>query len=193
MRSPALQLRATMADSNGRVFAAVDDALEWIEDRLIEQARIEPAHEAPLQLREMELFAGRKSETLAELELAMVERSCKAGERIFTRGEGGDEIFLVRRGVVRISLPLADGRAHHLASFGRGGFFGEMAFLDQQPRSANAVAHTDCELYVLSRQRFDALVERHKLLGMNLMQGLARLLAGRLRQVNTELNALENG
>jgi SulP family sulfate permease len=89
-------------------------------------------------------------------------------------------------------LPLGDSRGHHLASFGRGGFFGEMAFLDKQPRSADAVAYTDCDLFVLSRQRFDALVEHHKMLGLNLMEALARMLAERLRHVNSELNALQN-
>ena len=93
--------------------------------------------------------------------------------------------------MVRILLPLGTARNRHLASFGRGAFFGEMAFLDHQPRSADAVAFTDCELYALSRQRFDALVEHHKLLGLNLMEALARLLAARLRHTDAELNALE--
>ena len=176
-----------------RVFDEIDDALEWIEDRLIEQARIDPVREKALELREMELFTGRKAETLANLEACMETRSCRAGERIFVRGDGGDEIYLIRRGAVRIMLPLDAARGRHLATFGRGGFFGEMAFLDRNPRSADAIAFTDCDLYVLSRQRFDALVEHHKLLGLNLMEGLARLLAARLRRADAELNALELG
>jgi len=128
---------------------------------------------------------------LADLLACMQTRNCKAGERVFARGDQGDEIYLIRRGMVRILLPLDGSRTRHLASFGRGGFFGEMAFLDRQPRSADAVAFSDCELYVLSRQRFDALVEHHKLLGLNLMEGLARLLAARLRHTDAELNALE--
>jgi SulP family sulfate permease len=102
-------------------------------------------------------------------------------------------MFLIRRGAVRILLPLIDGRAHHLATFGRGSFFGEMAFLDRQPRSADAVAFTDCDMYVLSRVRFDLLAAHHKLLGLNLMEGLARVLAARLRHTDAELNALEAG
>ncbi len=179
------------ADSRARVFGEIDDALEWIEDRVIAEARIQQADESALELREMELFSGRKAETLADLVACMDTRSCKAGERVFARGDGGDEIYLIRRGSVRILLPLDGSRSRHLASFGRGGFFGELAFLDRQPRSADAVAFTDCELYVLSRQRFDMLVEHHKLLGLNLMEGLARLLAARLRLADAELNALE--
>jgi len=176
-----------------RVFDELDDALEWIEDEWIAQAQIEEAQETALELRDMELFAGRKPETLADLLACMQTRTCRAGEPLFSRGDLGDEIYLIRRGTVRIQLPLESSRARHLASFGRGSFFGEMAFLDHQPRSADAVAFTDCELYVLSRERFDVLVEHHKLLGLNLMEGLARLLAARLRHADAELNALESG
>ena len=174
-----------------QLFDELGDALEWIEDQWISQAQIPRALEAPLELRDMELFAGRKPETLADLLAGMQTRSCAAGERVFARGEGGDEIYLIRRGIVRIVLPLEGAHGRHLASFGRGSFFGEMAFLDHQPRSADAVAFTECELYVLSRQRFDTLVEHHKLLGLNLMEALARLLAARLRHADAELNALQ--
>ena len=104
---------------------------------------------------------------------------------------GADQVLLIRRGEVRIMLPLSDGRSHHLVTFGRGGFFGEMAFLDRLARSADAIAFTDCDLYVLSRERFDTLVQNHKMLGLNLMEGVARMLAARLRQADVELNALE--
>ena len=180
------------AERRAQVFDEVDDALEWIEDRLIEQAQMAPVQETALELRDMELFSRRKAETLAALESSMDQRSYRAGERIFARGDGGDEIYLIRRGSVRIMLPFDQARGRHLASFGRGGFFGEMAFLDHQPRSADAIAFTDCELYALSRQRFDVLIEHHKLLGLNLMEGLAHLLAARLRRADSELYALES-
>ena len=180
------------AGQGARLFDELGDALEWIEDQWLAQAQIPRSQEAPLELRDMELFAGRKPETLADLLAGMQTRSCRAGERVFARGEGGDEIYLIRRGIVRIVLPVDGAHGRHLASFGRGSFFGEMAFLDHQPRSADAVAFTDCELYVLSRQRFDTLVEHHKLLGLNLMEALARLLAARLRHTDAELNALQS-
>lgn len=176
-----------------RVFDDADDALEWIEDRLIDEAHIEQARETPLELHEIDLFARRKPETLAALEACMEVRCLKAGERVFTHGDEGDDMYLIRRGAVRILLPLADGRIHHLATFGRGSFFGEMAFLDRQSRSADAVAFTDCDMYVLSRARFDMLAVNHKLLGLNLMEGLARVLSARLRHTDAELNALQAG
>jgi SulP family sulfate permease len=174
-----------------RTFAELGDALEWVENRILAEERVERAEVAALELREIDVFQGRKEETLAALESSMDKRTFKAGDRIFSRGDTGDELFLIRNGSVRVVLPLSGQRSHHLASFGRGDFFGEMSFLDGEPRSADAFASTDVELYVLSRARFDGLTGEHKRLAMNLMEGLARVLAHRLRHTNREVRALE--
>jgi SulP family sulfate permease len=174
-----------------RVFPALDDALEWVEDRIIHEAELTRDEETALELHEVELFAGRKEQTLAALEQCMEKRHVAAGDSIFSRGDAGDELFLIRRGAVRIVLPLNDRQSHHLGTFGRGAFFGEMAFLDGEARSANAVAFTDTELYVLSRRAFDKFAEEHKKLGLRLMEGIASVLASRLRYTNAELRVLE--
>jgi sulfate permease, SulP family len=174
-----------------RSFAELDNALEWVENRILDEARLEHAAEKPLELQEMELFKGRKEETLAALEACMDKRSYKAGEPIFKRGDTGDELILIRRGSVRITLPLDETQSHHLATFGRGDFIGEMSFLDHAPRSADAIAFTDTDLYILSRERFDAMASGHKKLAINLFDTLARMLAIRLRYTNAELRLLQ--
>lgn len=174
-----------------KVFDELDQAQEWVEDQIIAAAALELTAESALALGELELFRGRKAETLAALEQHMEQRSFKAGERIFARGDTGDELFLIRRGAVRILLPIDATLTHHLGTFGRGAFFGEMAFLDGEPRSADAVAFSDVELYVLSRRTFDAFAEEHKRAALALMEGIASVLASRLRYTNAELRALE--
>ncbi|HLA88956.1 MAG TPA: SulP family inorganic anion transporter [Gemmatimonadaceae bacterium] len=174
-----------------RTVGELDEALEWVEERLLAEAQVEKVSRPALELHEIDLFTGRKAETLAELEALMTARRYPAGERIFGAGDTGDELFLVRRGAVRIVLPIGASQVHHLATFRRGDFFGEMAFLDRQPRSANAVAERETDLYVLSRARFDTLAEEHKRLAIGVLQGLARTLAIRLRHTNTELRALQ--
>jgi SulP family sulfate permease len=67
-----------------------------------------------------------------------------------------------------------------------------MAFLDGATRSANAVAFSYTELYVLSRKTFDSLAEEHKKLALGLMEGLASMLATRLRYTDAELRVLES-
>jgi SulP family sulfate permease len=178
--------------SAGRVFDDIDDAKEWIEDRIINEAALQRDEEIALELHEVELFAGRKEQTLAVLEQCMEKRTVAAGASIFLRGDAGDELFLIRRGAVRIMLPLSDRQSHHLGTFGRGAFFGEMAFLDGEVRSANALAFVDTELYVLSRRAFEVFAEEHKKLALKLMEGIASVLASRLRYTNAELRVLES-
>ena len=88
-------------------------------------------------------------------------------------------------------LPLEGGKRHHLATFCQGDFFGEMAFLDHDPRSADAIAYTDTDLFALSRRSFDAFSEEHKKVSNTLLEGLARTLAIRLRYTDAELRALQ--
>jgi sulfate permease, SulP family len=175
-----------------RIFESRNDALEWIEDRILNEEHPQRPTEKPLEFREMGLFQGRKEETLAALEACLDKRSYTSGERIFARGEGGDELFLIRRGSVRIRLPLNDQQSYHLATFARGSFFGEMTFLDREPRSADAYALTDTDLYVLSRERFDGLASEHKRLAIQLLEGIAHTIALRLRRANKELRSLQD-
>ncbi len=184
------QLGLAPYKSAARIFDELDGAQEWVENRILKEFEHEHAEEQPLDLHELELFKGRKEETLAALELCLDKRSYKAGEKVFARGETGDELFLIRRGSIRVMLPLEGGKVHHVSSFGRGDFFGEMAFLDGAARSANAVAFTSVDLFALSRKTFDAFADEHKRASLKLMEGLASVLASRLRYANAELRAL---
>jgi len=89
-------------------------------------------------------------------------------------------------------LPISESLSHHLGTFGRGAFFGEMGFLDGGVRSANAVAYTDAELLILPRPAFDQMAERHQEMALNLMEGIASTIAQRMRYTNAELRALES-
>jgi SulP family sulfate permease len=88
-------------------------------------------------------------------------------------------------------LPLESGVGHHIASFGRGDFFGDMAFLDHQERSADAVAERDTDLFILSHSEFDKLAKDNPHVGAVFYQNIARVLAIRLRHTDSELRALE--
>jgi SulP family sulfate permease len=178
---------------NVKTFDTLDGALEWAEDRILEEHRLlQQGQEAALELPEIELLREFESDgSLPALRSCMVERSFSAGETIFRRGDSGDELYLIRRGVVRILLPLEGGKYHNLAAFGRGNFFGDMAFLDRGARSADAVAVTAADLFVISRMQFDELARAHPLLGVKMFARLARALAIRLRYTDAELRALQ--
>ena len=174
-----------------RIFPELDSAIAWVEDRILGESESTPEPEAPMQLQEMDLFAKRKDETLKDLEARMQLRTYQPGEALYVRGAPGDELFWVRHGTIRIMAPLGAGRMRHIASFGRGDFFGGLAFLDNLPRTNDAVAHTVTEVYVLSREQFNQIADTHKKLAFNLIEAMARTLAMRLRHAEVELTMLQ--
>lgn len=174
------------------VFGELVTALEWTEEETLKAHGLHIIEESPLELSDLDIFKGRREETVAELEACAKRLFIKAGDPLFKFGDHGDELYLIRRGAIRIVQPLDHGEVHHLATFGRGDFFGEMAFLDHEPRSADAYAERDSELFVLSRQAFDVFAAAHKKAAVSLMEGLARSLSLRLRHTNADLRDLED-
>lgn len=175
-----------------KIFEELDTALEWTEDRILEQeGLLQAGEQAPLALHEIHLFTKMDADALAAIATCAEERSYAPGQKIFRRGDLGDEIYLIRRGAVRIVMPLTGGRHHHLATFGRGDFFGDMAFIDKAVRSADAVVAAPADVYVISRSRYDAVAMGHPLLDKKVFWRLAKSLATRLRQTDAELRALE--
>jgi len=182
---------ASLGKSGARTFETLDDALQWTEDRLLAEYRPAAAGgEDPLELMEFDLCREfTADQTLDALAACTEARSFAAGAMIFRAGDTADELYLIRRGVVRIVMPLGGGTYHNLASFGRGNFFGEVAFLDRGVRSANATATTAVDLFVISRARFDEQSRAHPLVGVKIFARLARALALRLRRTDGELRA----
>jgi len=175
-----------------RLFPELDSAMEWVEDRILGEEENAPAsEEPPLDLHEMELFRHRKDETLVDLESRMQKRLFAAGETIYSRGEAGEALYLIRRGTVRIFAAIGAGRTRHIASFSRGDFFGGLAFLDGRPHANDAVAAVETEVYILSLEQFNQLSEEHKKLAFTLVTALARTLALRLRHADSEIAMLQ--
>jgi CRP/FNR family transcriptional regulator, cyclic AMP receptor protein len=102
------------------------------------------------------------------------------GQTIFREGEPGDRLYIVAEGQVEI---VADGQI--LETLEPGGILGELALIDDKPRSAMAVARTDCVLTPISRQHFLALVQRTPPFALQVM----RVMAERLRRANTRSRA----
>lgn len=171
-------------------FDELSDALAWAEDHLLAQHAPPRMSEAPLELLEMPMFEGRKPETLASLSECVESRTVAPNAFVFHHGDPGDEIFFVRSGSVRISLPVGDERLH-VASFGREDFFGEICFFDGGVRTADAIAEAPTSLYVISRARFDAVAAGHPRLAQAMFASLARSMALRLRQADREISTLE--
>ena len=115
-------------------------------------------------------------------------RDLPAGAVVFREGEAGDEMYVVIAGKVRISRHLAAGE-EALGILEPGSHFGEMAMVDDAPRSADAVAHTACALAVLKRDELEKLMFGDKDLACDLLWSFVRTLSARLRETNEKLKA----
>lgn len=96
-----------------------------------------------------------------------------AGETIFSEGDPGDTLYVVVEGVVEMKY---GGRV--LEEVEPGGIFGELGIIDDSPRSASAVARTDCKLVGLTVKRFEFLVQETPFFATEVM----RVMANRLRR-----------
>lgn len=174
-----------------RIFTDLDAAVGWVEDRILGGLERDVALESPMELPEMEIFAQYQDDTIAELASHMDTRRFAAGEMIYARGTPGDELYWVRRGVVRNVAAIEANRTVPVATFGRGDVFGGLAFMDSKPRPHDAIALTDTELYVLTREHFAQLASVHHRLAFNLANEMARTFAMRLRRAERKISMLQ--
>jgi sulfate permease, SulP family len=179
---------------NLKLVPALDDALSWTEDQVL-RANTPPRGglAKPLELEEINLFRDADPTALAALRPHLREQTLARDEVLFRAGDAGDEILFIRRGFVRIQVTLGGGRLLHLSTFGPGDHFGELAFIDHQLRSADALARSEVMLFALSRTAFDLAARDHPALSTLVLGGLARSLAHRLRQADRALQAAEEG
>jgi CRP-like cAMP-binding protein len=105
-------------------------------------------------------FAGLRRRVLGHIAIRLFDKSYSAGEVIFEEGEPGRALYLLEKGAVEVARQTADGPVT-LARFEAPAAFGELALVDDLPRSATARAATDCRLLLLYRTHFDELLE-HK-------------------------------
>jgi anion transporter len=129
-------------------------------------------------LRDVQLFAALPRETLARLVGELEETDVAAGDVIFDEGGPGDAMYVVSRGTVEIRVG-----GNGLSALGRGEWFGEMALLTGEARSAAVVALTPATLLRLSKARFIALSERQP----SLLREISRVLCERLAQRSTDV------
>lgn len=145
-------------------------------------------------LRRLEFFSGMPDEYLKLVARAAKARRYAKGEVIIQENTAADTFYIIRKGRVAIMKRFEDGEEMVLAEESDGGFFGEMALLDQGPRSATAKALAPTSLLEISRTDFKVLLDRAPLLAYAMMRvlssrlrGTGALLVSQLQRKNREL------
>jgi CRP-like cAMP-binding protein len=140
--------------------------------------------------RKIYLFQGLSDQELGLVSGITAEKEFSPGEVIFREGEVGDAFYLVLEGKVRISKHVPGAGEEALAILGQGDYFGEMALIDEFPRSASAIAHTDCRLLLMDKADFAKLLSSHQELASKLLWVFCRTLCQRLRETNEKIASL---
>ena len=110
-----------------------------------------------------------------------------AGEYIFYQGDPGLGMYLIRDGEVEIKREGTSKKAVQLAKLKKGDFFGELALVEGEKRSASAIAIKDTKLAVIFKPDLEDYIEKLPKKGIKIMRGIAEIIAARLRKVNEEL------
>ena len=126
------------------------------------------------------LFRNLSPGDLPALRLITQERHFAAGSEIFRAGAPGDGVYFVKDGRVEISGPVGGEKRRVLCQFGPGEIFGEMAVIEELPRSATAMALAETQVYFIPRGPMRSLIERSPALAFSLLQ----LISHRLREFN---------
>ena len=103
----------------------------------------------------------------------MRRRSIRKGDFLFHRGDEGTALYVIYKGLIKIAVPSKRGDEITLAILAEGDFFGEMALLDDLPRSADAMAMEETQLYVLNRTDFLSFLIHNEHAIRTLMQALS--------------------
>jgi CRP-like cAMP-binding protein len=127
-------------------------------------------------IRSIPLFSGLSREDIAKILGRLEEKSFNAGVSIFSQGDKGDSFYLIQSGAAQVVLESGGGRKESIAVLGPQDWFGEMALLSGEPRSATIIAVKDLTVWRLSRDAWDELIEKHPTAGRAaIFQGQGRL------------------
>lgn len=143
-----------------------------------------PKDETRSLLANTTIFAKLSNRELDSIDRIMYKRYYDAGETIFQQGDPGIGMYIIRKGIISIIQMPAE---HHLAELNAGDFFGEIALLNETPRSAAAVAKTECTLLCVSQPDLLGLFRRNPKLAYKVLLPLSQITGQRVIQLDQDV------
>ncbi|MGD8387948.1 MAG: Crp/Fnr family transcriptional regulator [Desulfobacteraceae bacterium] len=134
-------------------------------------------------LRRIPLFSTLEETDLSRLERRLVQRRYSRGQVLFHMGDEGGNLYILRQGRVKVTIPSEDGEEMILAILGSGEILGEISLIDGKPRSATVQAMKDTEAMCLYREDFLEVLKGR----FDMVLRVLEILAGRLRQTDVLL------
>ena len=122
------------------------------------------------------LFQDLSADDLAQLAQRATLKRFPKNSVLVNEGDDTDSLYIIQSGKVKIYLSDEDGKELVLSLIGPGDYFGEIALLDESPRSASAMSLEECKIYVLNKPQFEAFLKQDTAVCLRVMRGLTRRL-----------------
>jgi SulP family sulfate permease len=175
-------------------FPDTDAALEWAEDNVLTQSLELAGASDRIQLEQMDILRDFTPQEIHALEQKLTRKTFNKGEIIVKEGDRDRNLFLLSKGLVSVRIHLAESdRYKRLITYSAGVTFGELAFLDGSPRSADVWSDEESETYVLSPAEYNGLQNESPQIAIKLIRNIALEMSDRLRIRTNEVRALEEG
>ncbi|MBI4537477.1 MAG: cyclic nucleotide-binding domain-containing protein [candidate division NC10 bacterium] len=156
-------------------------------ESLGERARAEVLATVLDSLCAIPMFDGLKTSELKTIARYMNCLDVGEGDVVFLEGEQGDYVCFVASGSLQVTKTSPDGQPTVLTTLSQGESIGEMAVIEDAPRSANVVALSPARLVTLARPDFESLLAHHPAIGIGILKGIARVLSRNLRKTSGQL------
>lgn len=140
-------------------------------------------------LKNVKFFDTLTEDELKEIASFSKPEEYKEGETIFSEGDEGERLFVILSGAVRISKTIPGMGEEALCVLRTGDYFGEMALIDNAPRSADARTHEDASLMTLSKKDLETLMSEKKDMGYKILSKFVETLSQRLRDTNDKIRS----
>ena len=141
-------------------------------------------------LKKIYLFQNLTNTDLDQILKITGKETFKAADVIFKEGSQGDKLYIIISGEVRISRMMHSGSEEALSVLKTGDFFGEMSLIDDNERSADAIANSECTLVTIKRDDFESLLFLNKDIAHSILWAFTRTLSTRLRETNEKMKSI---
>jgi CRP-like cAMP-binding protein len=143
-------------------------------------------------LAELEFFSNVDYESLTKLSALFDERIFEFNDIIFDEGSLGQSMLVIISGEVRITQISNNSSEEALIILKKGDLFGEMALIEEMPRSATAIAHKNCVILEIKREKFVNFINKNPSIGLKILWKLTKTLSSRLRETDNKLKTFIN-
>ncbi|MBM3261944.1 MAG: cyclic nucleotide-binding domain-containing protein [candidate division Zixibacteria bacterium] len=141
------------------------------------------------------LFEGLTAEQIEKIAAIMSKETIPAHSDILQEGEKGTRMYIIQEGTAEVSRTLTlkvtrnefGQKEKTFIQLGPGFFFGEMALLENDVRSATVTTITNCTLFIIEQDHFNGLCEAYPEIGYKILRNIARTISGRLRRTNQDV------